>query len=71
LEKLLVTEWQARLARLLATQPEVVDELRQLIDAGGQRTVGSMTFNTRVTGGGDAYVAARDQTINRGLTKDG
>ncbi|HKN98657.1 MAG TPA: hypothetical protein VJX10_16175 [Pseudonocardiaceae bacterium] len=67
LEKSLVAEWQARLARLLVAQPEVVDELRRLLNpaAGGQQTVGSMRLDTRVTGGGDAYVAGRDQTINR------
>ncbi len=29
------------------------------------KTVGPMTLDVRVTGGGDVYVAARDQTINR------
>ncbi|MER6047702.1 hypothetical protein ABT168_09580 [Streptomyces sp. NPDC001793] len=75
LRGLLVTEWQARLARLLATHPDLADEVRRLLseqphDGGstGQQVVGSMTQKAHVTGGGDAYVAGRDQTINRGGT---
>lgn len=61
----LVVEWQTRLAQLLVADPEIVGELRRLINSAEQPTIGPMTFDTRVTGGGDAYVAGRDQTINR------
>ncbi|MCX3061937.1 hypothetical protein [Streptomyces beihaiensis] len=72
LQGLLVTEWQARLDRLIAGRPEVADELRALLvdvgrDAGaaGQRT-GALTLEARVSGGGDAYLAGRDMTITKG-----
>ncbi|MEU9305455.1 hypothetical protein [Streptomyces sp. NPDC048269] len=68
---LLVAEWQARLARLLATHPDLIDELRELVgellrDAGtaeGQ-TVGSLHQEAHVTDG-DAYLAGRDISITK------
>lgn len=72
LRGLMAAEWQARLARLLAAHPEVADEVRQSLTAGipdpaavGRQTMGSMTIEAHVTGGGDAYLAGRDQTITR------
>ncbi|MEU9045253.1 MULTISPECIES: hypothetical protein [unclassified Kitasatospora] len=74
LQGLLVAEWQARLARLIAMRPDVIDELRALFlqeshDAGptGQRITTSTTLEAHVSGGGDAYLAGRDMTV----TKDG
>ncbi|MCX5400635.1 hypothetical protein [Streptomyces sp. NBC_00102] len=73
LQGLLVTEWQARLVRLLASRPEAVDELRALFGegphAGGspdQRIAGSLTQEAHVHGG-DAFQAGRDMTITRGV----
>ena len=70
LRALLVAEWQARLALLLATQPDLADEVRRLIseelrDSGpAGQAVGSLTQEAHVTDG-DAYLAGRDQTITR------
>lgn len=71
LQGLLVTEWQARLIRLMAARPDAVDELRALFGgdphtgrAPERRIAGPMTLETHVSGG-DAYVAGRDMTITR------
>ncbi|MEC3982771.1 hypothetical protein [Amycolatopsis sp. H20-H5] len=73
LQGLLVAEWGARLARLIAARPDVADELRALLldasrDAGstGQQTTASMTLAAQVSGGGDAYLTGRDMTITTG-----
>ncbi|QUQ64602.1 hypothetical protein [Kutzneria sp. CA-103260] len=73
LQGLLVAEWQARLARLIATRPDITDQLRALLlqvppDMGstGQQTTASMTLEAQVSGGGDAYLAGRDLTITQG-----
>lgn len=56
------------LARIIDQLTTHVPALHQLKPTGrmldGQQTVGLMRLDTRVTGGGDAYVAARDQTIH-------
>ncbi len=72
LQELLVTEWQARFARLLADRPEVIDELRALLlqdprAAGptGRPATASTTMEAHVSGGGDAYLAGRDMTVTR------
>ncbi len=70
LQELLVAEWQARLARLITARPEIVDELRALLlgtsDESGSSapTKVSTTLKARVSGGGDAYMAGRDLTVN-------
>ncbi|MFF2650162.1 hypothetical protein [Streptomyces sp. NPDC058045] len=71
LQGLLVTEWQARLIRLMATRPDAVDELRALFGgepraAGNpeQQITGSMTLEAHVSGG-DAFLAGRDMTVTR------
>lgn len=72
LQGLLVAEWRARLARLIAARPDVADELRALLlevsrDAGSTRQqTASMTLEAQVSGGGDAYLAGRDMTITNG-----
>ncbi|NUR30846.1 MAG: hypothetical protein HOV83_34195 [Catenulispora sp.] len=75
LQGLLVAEWQARLARLIAARPDITDELRTLLldvpsDAGSteQRTTAAMTLEAQVSGGGNAYQAGRDMTITKGGT---
>ncbi|MFI5530038.1 hypothetical protein ACIA8O_15990 [Kitasatospora sp. NPDC051853] len=76
LQGLLVNEWQARLARLLATHPELVDELRALVasllaaaqERTGAQPAGSVTMTAHVTDGGDAYQAGRDLTVHRPTT---
>ncbi|MFF9112075.1 hypothetical protein [Streptomyces sp. NPDC014805] len=72
LQGLLVTEWQARLLRLMATRPDAVDELRALFGteprgaaATEQQISGSMTLEAHVRGG-DAFQAGRDMTVTRG-----
>lgn len=72
LQALLVAEWQARLARLIAARPDVVEELRALLletsagaGASGQTTA-SMTLQAHVSGGGDAYVSGRDMKVTKG-----
>jgi hypothetical protein len=72
LQGLLVAEWQARIIRLIATRPDVVDELRALLgeelraaQTPEQRITGSMTLEAHVSGG-DAFLAGRDMTITRG-----
>jgi hypothetical protein len=67
LARLLVTEWDARLARLLAAQPDAAGELRALIRSdfrpAGQ-AAGSVTVDVHVTGGGHGYAAGHDMFIN-------
>jgi hypothetical protein len=65
--ELLVAEWQARLARLIATRPDVVEELRVLFPE-APRAMGSTTLEAQVSGGGDAYQAGRDLKITKGGT---
>ncbi|MER6362408.1 hypothetical protein [Kitasatospora sp. NPDC001527] len=73
LRVLLVEEWQARLARLLVTHPELADELRALVDglraSGGERPSGPVTMTAHVTGGGSAYLAGRDLTVHQRATE--
>ena len=70
LQELLVAEWRARLARLIAARPEIVDELRTLLLGAAQEsgssapTTASATLKARVSGGGGAYLAGRDMTVN-------
>ncbi|WP_069815551.1 hypothetical protein [Streptomyces sp. TP-A0874] len=72
LRALLVSEWQARLARLLATHPDLVDETREMVgglphhggSAAGQ-TVGSLHQEAHVTDG-NAYLAGRDISVTKG-----
>lgn len=71
--RLLEAEWQARLARLFATRPDAVVEVRALMggelggaDRAGQQTASSMTLKARVSGGGDAFQAGRDMRITKG-----
>ena len=75
LQALLVAEWQARLARLIATRPDVTEELRALLleasfGAGSarQQTTGAMTLEAHVSDGGSAYQAGRDMKITEGGT---
>ncbi|MBD0694049.1 hypothetical protein [Streptomyces sp. CBMA123] len=75
IERLLVAEWQARLARLLAARPEIAEELRALLldaSAGtgltGQQPMGSTTLTAHVSDGGSAYQAGRDMHITEGGT---
>jgi hypothetical protein len=73
LREVLVAEWQARLARLLLSQPDLADELSELLagalsdhgSRGRWQTAGSTTLTAHVSGGGDAYMAGRDMTITR------
>ncbi|MFJ2194164.1 hypothetical protein ACIOJE_40575 [Kitasatospora sp. NPDC087861] len=73
LRQVLVVEWQARLSRLLLAHPDLADELRALLEGalagpeanGTMPAAGSITITSHVTGGGDAYVAGRDLTVNR------
>lgn len=70
LHGLLLAEWQARLARLLATRPEALDELRELLrdqDSGAteRRPRSSMTLEAHVSGGGNSYQAGRDLRISK------
>ncbi|WP_269278039.1 hypothetical protein [Streptomyces sp. H39-S7] len=64
---LLVAEWQARLARLLATHPDLADEMRRLLRDTGTaegQAVGSLHQEAHVTDG-DAYQAGRDISITK------
>jgi hypothetical protein len=69
LEHDLVDEWQSRLRRLLATAPQLADELRRwndqlqpaLIEAGSQ--IGRLDMRARASGRGRVYQAGRDQHI--------
>ncbi|MFF7991337.1 hypothetical protein ACFZDG_16295 [Kitasatospora xanthocidica] len=69
LQELLVAEWQARFAGLIADRPEAIDELRaQLLQdprAAGRPATASTTLEAHVSGGGDAYLAGRDMTVTR------
>lgn len=71
-ERELVVAWQTRLRRLLAADPEVVPELRRLVDAlrpvaeqggapaGGTRLTANASGRSRVT------MAGRDVNITKG-----
>lgn len=70
LHELLVAEWQARLARLIATRPDIARELPALLlDRPHDATSGatsSTTLTAHVSDGGDAYLAGRDMKITKG-----
>jgi hypothetical protein len=73
LQGLLIAEWEARLARLIATRPDITDELRVLLleetrtaRSTAQQALTSTTLESHVSGGGDAYQAGRDMTITKG-----
>jgi hypothetical protein len=66
----LVSEWRSRLRRLVAADPQVVQELRQLVEelrpilAEAEDTrVSSVRMQARASGQGRVYQAARDQKI--------
>ncbi|MGW2471620.1 hypothetical protein [Streptomyces sp. NPDC001665] len=71
LERRLVTEWTARLDRLLAAHPELVPELRRVLDelrpAGAEdaapRTV---TMKVQASGRSRVTMAGRDVNITKG-----
>ncbi|MEU2022622.1 hypothetical protein ABZ565_10690 [Streptomyces sp. NPDC016469] len=71
LEEGLVAEWAARLERLLAAHPELVPELRRVLDelrpAGAEdaapRTV---TMEVKASGRSRVTMAGRDVTISKG-----
>lgn len=63
--ELLVAEWQARLARLISTRPEVTEELRALFPE-MSRAAGPITQAAHVSGGGGAFQAGRDMNITKG-----
>lgn len=65
--ELLVAQWRARLARLIATRPDAAEELRVLFPE-ASRATGSTTLEAHVSGGGDAYQAGRDLKMTRGGT---
>ena len=72
LQGLLLAEWQARLTRLLASQPDLVDELRVLIQdqqrgaasAGHQPPI-SIALDAHVSGGGNVYQAGHNITVTK------
>ncbi|KPI07693.1 hypothetical protein OV450_3503 [Actinobacteria bacterium OV450] len=64
----LTAEWQARVRRLLATRPEVADELRRILaeltpQLPDQRPTVDIRLNADVSGSGRVYQAGRDQHI--------
>lgn len=72
-EQALVSEWQARLRRLLTTDPWVADELRHIVDdltpmlPGGDRVrIGRIQMTATASGHGRIYQAGRDQSIADG-----
>ncbi|MFF4606026.1 hypothetical protein ACFY12_25200 [Streptomyces sp. NPDC001339] len=69
-EEALAAEWNGRLRRLLAAQPEVAQELDQLLreahgrlSAGEQSLIGTVRQSAHATGHGRIYQAGRDQHI--------
>ncbi len=69
LEDGLAGEWQGRLRSLLAANPELAGELRQILDTElrpaleqpGREASPVVTMHARVDGGGHVYQAGRDQ----------
>jgi hypothetical protein len=64
----LTAEWQARVRRLLLTQPEVADELRRILAELSpalpeQRPSVDVRLRAEVSGSGRVYQAGRDQHI--------
>jgi hypothetical protein len=64
----LTAEWQARVRRLLLTQPEVADELRRILAEVSpalpeQRPSADVRLRAEVSGSGRVYQAGRDQHI--------
>jgi hypothetical protein len=64
----LTAEWQARVRRLLLTQPEVADELRRILAEVSpalpeQRPSVDVRLRAEVSGSGRVYQAGRDQHI--------
>lgn len=69
-EQDLVGEWQSRLRRLLATDPQLAGELRELVEQlrpalpdGGTR-LGQVEMHARASEQGRVYQAGRDQHIS-------
>ncbi|MFG2961745.1 MULTISPECIES: hypothetical protein [unclassified Streptomyces] len=67
-EAALTAEWQARVRRLLLTQPEVADELRRILGEldhrfPQQQTKVDVRLRAEVSGSGRVYQAGRDQHI--------
>lgn len=56
----LVAEWQAKLRRLLAAEPEVADELTEILGLQAQRGTGVKFGPVTHLGLGDVYQAGRD-----------
>ncbi|MFE3826342.1 hypothetical protein [Streptomyces sp. NPDC059092] len=70
-ERELVGEWQTRLRRLLAADPEMVPELRRLIDelpplSDGEPRTGSPRLTANVSGRSRVTMAGRDINITKG-----
>lgn len=66
----LVTEWRSRLGRLLAADPGLADEVRQLVEQlrpatqeGRSVTIGRVEMHVEVSDQGRAYQALGDQHI--------
>ncbi|MEU1160556.1 hypothetical protein ACIPX0_02305 [Streptomyces sp. NPDC090075] len=67
-EAALTAEWQARVRRLLLTQPEVADELRRILGEldhrlPRQQTKVDVRLRAEASGSGRVYQAGRDQHI--------
>jgi hypothetical protein len=69
-EQALVGEWQARLWQLMAVEPGLAEELRQLVEElsallpdAVQAPAPRIEMNANVSGHGQAYQAARDLHI--------
>ncbi|MEU7565602.1 hypothetical protein AB0A99_06200 [Streptomyces fradiae] len=68
-ERELVGEWQTRLRRLLATHPEVLPDLRRIVDEMGppERRPdrrGGISVTAHASGGSRINVAGRDLTVD-------
>ncbi|MGW4751240.1 hypothetical protein [Streptomyces chartreusis] len=64
----LTAEWQARVRRLLITQPEVAAELRRILEelspeGPDRRPSADVRLRAEVSGSGRVYQAGRDQHI--------
>jgi len=74
-KRLLISEWQGRLWRLLNANPHLAEEVQRIADGEfgppvQSTTIGALSMKAVVSDGGSAVQAGRDVTITVGTNPD-